>query len=53
MGDKEKKRYTTEYLSRPGMTFDVSIEDPKERVQAYLDSYRGEDKDEVGSLPMH
>jgi hypothetical protein len=47
MGDTPKKRYTTDYLLRPGMTFEVDIEDSKQRVQAYLDSSKSELKVEV------
>jgi hypothetical protein len=34
-----KKRYDTNLRSAPGMTFRVDITDPKERVQAYMDSF--------------
>lgn len=33
-------RYTTDLLKTPGMAFDISIEDPKERIQCYIDAYR-------------
>jgi len=29
-------------LSLRGITFDVSITDPKERIQAFIDGYRGD-----------
>lgn len=32
-------RYTTDLLSIPGMAFDVNIQDPRDRIQAYIDSY--------------
>lgn len=32
--------YADEVLGRPGIIFPVEIEDPKERVQAYLDEYK-------------
>ena len=32
-------RYTTELLNVPGMKFRVDIDDPKERIQAYIDEY--------------
>jgi len=51
--DKVKKQYTTDVLRRPGMTFAVDIADPKERVQAYLDSYKGEPKHEVRSTSFN
>lgn len=41
----EKKRYDTALRSLPGMTFRIDIADPKERVQAYLDSFRDERND--------
>lgn len=50
--DKPTKgqRYTTDLLKIPGMAFDVTVADPKERIQAYLDAYRkaGQTRDEVG-----
>ena len=49
MGE-EKKKYTTDYLLRPGMTFSVDIADPKERVQAYLDAFKGDPDVEVRAL---
>lgn len=49
--DKPTKvpRYTTDLLKIPGMSFDVTVTDPKERIQAYLDNYRkaGQTRDEV------
>lgn len=35
-----KKRYDTDLRSLPGMTYRVDIADPKDRVQAYMDSFR-------------
>lgn len=34
-----KHAYSTAYHTKPGVTFPVGISDPKERIQAYLDSY--------------
>ncbi|EXJ74996.1 uncharacterized protein A1O5_01692 [Cladophialophora psammophila CBS 110553] len=34
------QRYTTELLKTPGMAFDITIPDPKERIEAYIDAYR-------------
>lgn len=39
---KKAERYTNDILSRPGMVFAVDVKDPKERVQAYLDSYKND-----------
>jgi hypothetical protein len=33
-------RYTMDRLDVPGMKFKVDIEEPKERIQAYLDDYK-------------
>jgi hypothetical protein len=33
-------RYTTDRLSIPGMKFRVDIDDPKMRIQAYIDEYK-------------
>lgn len=35
-----KQRYTAALLEVPGMAFDISISDPKERIQAYIDTFR-------------
>jgi hypothetical protein len=46
-----KHAYSTEYYEKPGITFSVSIDDPKKRVQAYLDSYEaGTEEVEVRKL---
>lgn len=37
------KRYTTDILKLPGVAFDVTVLDPKERIQVYVDSYRNDD----------
>ncbi|KIX09205.1 uncharacterized protein Z518_00284 [Rhinocladiella mackenziei CBS 650.93] len=37
------ERYTTDLLEIPGMAFDVSVPDPKERIQVYIDAYRKSD----------
>lgn len=34
------ERYNTDILKIPGVAFDVSVSDPKQRIQAYIDSYR-------------
>ena len=48
-----KTSNSNEYLERPGITFSVSIDDPKQRVQAYLDSYKDEiGESEVRSPPL-
>lgn len=39
---KKAERYTNDILDRPGMVFAVDLKDPKERVQAYLDSYKND-----------
>jgi hypothetical protein len=39
MSTKTSRGYTTDLLSIPGMKFNVDIDDPKERIQAYLDEY--------------
>jgi len=36
------ERYTTDLLKIPGVAFDVTVADPKERIQAYIDAYRKE-----------
>ncbi|KAH8807493.1 HotDog domain-containing protein [Xylogone sp. PMI_703] len=41
-----KERYTTKHLLHPGVAFHPEISDPKQRVQAYLDTYRGESSHE-------
>jgi hypothetical protein len=46
-----KVSHTTEILDVPGMKFRVDFDDPKERIQAYIDGYakpiRLEGHDEV------
>ena len=49
---EDKKIYTSDYLLRPGMTFAVDIADPKERVQAYLDSFKNDPGVEVGAAAV-
>lgn len=34
-----KTRYTTDLLDVPGMQFRIDVDDPKERIQAYIDEY--------------
>ncbi|KAJ9637385.1 hypothetical protein H2204_004809 [Knufia peltigerae] len=34
------ERYNTNILKIPGIAFDVKLQDPKQRIQAYIDSYR-------------
>lgn len=54
--DKPPKasRYTTDLLEIPGMAFDITVADPKERIQAYINSYRNasQTQDQVG-LAQH
>lgn len=33
-------RYTTDLLKIPGMSFDFDVEDPRARIQKYIDAYR-------------
>lgn len=47
---KRAERYTNDILSRPGMVFAVEVKDPKERVQAYLDSYKNDPQTEVSLM---
>lgn len=44
------RRYTTDLLDIPGVAFHVDVDDPKERIQKYIDMYRdkpGEEKQQV------
>ncbi|KAK0387731.1 hypothetical protein NLU13_3976 [Sarocladium strictum] len=34
------RRYPSEFLSIPGVTFDVTIADPAQRIRSYLETYR-------------
>lgn len=45
--EKTKKFYTKDYLSRPGMSFAIDIQDPVQRIQAYMDAYKNAPVDEV------
>lgn len=43
MGSKDGSkapRYTANLLEIPGMAFDISIEDPRARIQKYIDTFR-------------
>ena len=53
MAGPTTKHYSIAQLSRPGVAFDVDIADPKQRVQAYLDSYRNEPECEVCLSAKH
>lgn len=41
---RNAERYTTDILKLPGVAFDVTVLDPKERIQVYVDSYRKDDR---------
>ncbi|KAF5640794.1 hypothetical protein F52700_3505 [Fusarium sp. NRRL 52700] len=42
-------RYSSDFLSIPGVTFDVNIADPAERIRSYLNTYRKTSAD--GTFP--
>ncbi|KIW70793.1 hypothetical protein PV04_03033 [Phialophora macrospora] len=39
---KPEKFYTKDYMSRPGMSFPIDIEDPVGRIQEFMDRYKRE-----------
>jgi hypothetical protein len=48
---KPEKFYTKDYMSRPGMSFAIDIEDPVGRIQEFMGRYKREPVAEVGSNP--
>ncbi|KAF5566286.1 hypothetical protein FPANT_14137 [Fusarium pseudoanthophilum] len=37
---KTPKRYSSDFLSIPGVPFDIAIADPAQRIRSYLETYR-------------